>query len=443
MIEIRLKELSERLGKNISDIARETGLNRNTVTDLFHNRVDGIKFSTIDTLCETYGCNLTDLVGRKEFRIGAAPTSKIVREIHPSTSPFFSWLFLRSLQTPSPRYFDHGVGSVYAFFIREGAEFYLDQREANRCARSIYERYQSNNLIDVHEAFLRARDQLLGWLNGLSHQPLNQYVVPELIKALQRLNDLCADVLCVSAWIESFQFGVREEIITQLQKTHQFSAKEVSLLATSSEPTSLTALRLELLQIASEALQAHVAIDDMGMFLSKNPKTKRFLSEYPHVSHETCLRSIQTYLSHPSFLALEQETLGRLQRTHGEAVKAILRTHHLRLNPLQFFASLESWREERDEVLTRSRFYMERILEIIAKRSSIPVNLASYLLPQELPHIPTGFISEHLLRRRFEAGFLVAIEGQGYKVHEGEQAVSIQDDLASRYLSQLAYDNVS
>ena len=54
MISFRLKEVAERLGKNISEIAQETGLNRNTITALYHGRIDGIKFVTLEKLCEVY-----------------------------------------------------------------------------------------------------------------------------------------------------------------------------------------------------------------------------------------------------------------------------------------------------------------------------------------------------------------------------------------------------
>ncbi|MEN9558006.1 MAG: hypothetical protein RL141_375, partial [Candidatus Parcubacteria bacterium] len=194
MIEIKLQEIADRLGKNITDIARETGLNRNTITSLYHNNVDGIKFSTIDILCETYGITLQDLVVRKEFRIGAAPATKITREIH-TTTPLFSWLTLQALHQPSKQYFEKGVGNLYAFFIRNDAEWYFNRTDVNRFARNAYEQYGRDGLDEIYATFERARDQLIVSLKGLSTQPIEHYISADLIKAFQRLNDLYADML--------------------------------------------------------------------------------------------------------------------------------------------------------------------------------------------------------------------------------------------------------
>ena len=54
MIEVKLKEIAKKLGKNISQIAEDTGLNRNTVTAIYHGKVDGIKFATLEKICEAF-----------------------------------------------------------------------------------------------------------------------------------------------------------------------------------------------------------------------------------------------------------------------------------------------------------------------------------------------------------------------------------------------------
>lgn len=445
MIEIMLKEIASRLGKSITDIAHETGLNRNTVTDLFHNKVDGIKFSTIDTLCETYGLTLQDLVSRKEFRIGAAPTSKIVREIRTIT-PFFSWLILNALHKPSPQFFDMGIGNIYAFFIRDGAELYFDQREANRCARAIYERYRKDALEEVYSAFTQSRDQILANIRGLATQPLKQFVSSDLIKAFQRLSDVSADLLSVSAWLEVFDFGIRDEIVHQMQKAHQFSQAEITLLLASGETASSITRRLAVLQLSQIALETNVfkASDDaLKLFISTHRDAKSILITYPYISEDALLGDLKMYVTNPDIVTAEKEELDHLSRHHKKAVRDALQAHGLRLNPLAFFAKLTHWRDERDETLLRIDFQMQSILNIVSKRSNISPTLAPYLLPQELEPVQTGLVTERTLRHRSENGLLIALEHGNYRVYEGEQAVSVQDDLASRCLSQLAYENLS
>ena len=62
MIRLKLQNLAQDKGKTIMDIARETGLNRNTVTALYHNQADGIKFETIEKICSTYKVPLDSII---------------------------------------------------------------------------------------------------------------------------------------------------------------------------------------------------------------------------------------------------------------------------------------------------------------------------------------------------------------------------------------------
>ncbi len=445
MIEIKLKDIADRLGKNITDIARETGLNRNTVTDLYHGKVDGIKFSTIDIVCDTYGISLSDLITRKELRIGAAPASQIIREVR-SASPFFSWQMLNALHKPSSQYFENGIGNIYAFFVRDGAEFFFDRREVTRAAKRIYQRYSHEGLTKVHTAFMSARDQLMASINGLSDQPLEQFLSVDLIKTFQRLSDLFADMLSVSAWIDLFDFGVREEMVQQLQNAHHFTASESSLLLASGEMTSSVTRRLALLQLPKtfiETKPVSISREQCKTFIVEHRDAKRFTNQYPFMDEGVLVESIEAYVSDRALLVRETEVLAHLPRQHAEAVKTVLRAHGMRINPLAFFAELAVWRDEREEVSQHVCFQMERIRRILANRFHIAFSFTSYLLPQELQHVQNGLVTERTLEHRCRQGMLITLQHGEYHVSEGERAVSVQDDLMSRYMSQLAYEDVS
>ena len=47
---------------NISDVARETGVNRGTITRLYHETAQRIELETIDRLCELFDCDVGDLL---------------------------------------------------------------------------------------------------------------------------------------------------------------------------------------------------------------------------------------------------------------------------------------------------------------------------------------------------------------------------------------------
>ena len=60
--------LSRLMGENkmkIIDVARKTGLHRNTVTLLYNETAQRVDFETIDRLCRLFNCEVGDLF---EFR---------------------------------------------------------------------------------------------------------------------------------------------------------------------------------------------------------------------------------------------------------------------------------------------------------------------------------------------------------------------------------------
>lgn len=429
MVEIRLKAIADRLGKSITDIARETGLNRNTVTGLYHSKVDGIKFATIDSLCDTYGIRLSDLIARKETRLGGAPASRIVRELR-AEPPFFSWHWLNALHQPSAQYFSEGAGRIYAYFARDMAEFYFDGNEASRSARAILERYGRGGVEEVHGAFIQARDQLNAYLVGLNVQPIKQFMGADLAKTAQRLSDLYADALALSAWTDLFDFGARDEAVSQAQKAHNLTAQESSALIASGEMTAAVVRRVA----AMKLVQERVGIE--------HKNAKKFLQAYPYISVDELAREIEGRATDLASVSGELDELTNLPRRHADVVRKILRAHGMRTNPLAFFAVLSAWSEERDEMDRSARFQLARLLDAAAGRARINPGLARYLLPQEIPNAMNGLVSEATLRQRHDRSMLIALEHGEFKVHEGERAVSVQDDLVSRYMSQLAYGNV-
>jgi len=50
----------------ISEVARETGLNRNTVTLLYNETAQRVDFITIEKLCDLFECQVQDLFEKVE-----------------------------------------------------------------------------------------------------------------------------------------------------------------------------------------------------------------------------------------------------------------------------------------------------------------------------------------------------------------------------------------
>lgn len=57
--------LAERLLK-ISKVARETGISRTTLTNLYYRRTDKISFDVLNKLCKYFNCNVQDIIEYKE-----------------------------------------------------------------------------------------------------------------------------------------------------------------------------------------------------------------------------------------------------------------------------------------------------------------------------------------------------------------------------------------
>lgn len=72
MIKCHLSRLMGERKLKISDVARETGLHRNTITLLYQETANRVDIDALDALCRYFGVNVGDLF---EFTDATAPTS--------------------------------------------------------------------------------------------------------------------------------------------------------------------------------------------------------------------------------------------------------------------------------------------------------------------------------------------------------------------------------
>lgn len=62
MIKCNLSRLLGERKLKISDVARDTHLNRGTLTRLYHETAERVELDVLDTLCEYLKCGLPDLL---------------------------------------------------------------------------------------------------------------------------------------------------------------------------------------------------------------------------------------------------------------------------------------------------------------------------------------------------------------------------------------------
>lgn len=62
MVKIHLSRLMGERKLKIADVSRETGINRGTITRLYHETAERVELDVLDKLCAYFDCEIQDLV---------------------------------------------------------------------------------------------------------------------------------------------------------------------------------------------------------------------------------------------------------------------------------------------------------------------------------------------------------------------------------------------
>ena len=62
MIKCHLSRMMGEKRLKIADVARATGVNRGTITRLYHENAQRVDFDTLETLCRYFNCEIGDLL---------------------------------------------------------------------------------------------------------------------------------------------------------------------------------------------------------------------------------------------------------------------------------------------------------------------------------------------------------------------------------------------
>lgn len=63
-IQSRLSSLMGENRYNIQAVIDKTGLDRSTISNLYHDKVKRIDFKTLDKLCDLFNCDASDILKR-------------------------------------------------------------------------------------------------------------------------------------------------------------------------------------------------------------------------------------------------------------------------------------------------------------------------------------------------------------------------------------------
>ena len=60
--------------KKISDISRDTGINRGTLTRMYHETIERVDLEVLDILCHYFNCSVEDLLEAEAPKGGSTST---------------------------------------------------------------------------------------------------------------------------------------------------------------------------------------------------------------------------------------------------------------------------------------------------------------------------------------------------------------------------------
>ena len=58
--------------KKISDVSRDTGVNRGTLTRMYYETIERVDLEVLDTLCDYFNCSIEDLLEAEAPKVGQA-----------------------------------------------------------------------------------------------------------------------------------------------------------------------------------------------------------------------------------------------------------------------------------------------------------------------------------------------------------------------------------
>lgn len=441
MINVKLKELSKRLNKTISDISRETGLNRNTITSLYHNKVDGIKFETIVKLVETYDVEIGDIIEIEKKGTDEGIEKKYKQEA--AMTPFFSWPAISVLNQMPKKYFGGSFGNCSIYFKDDYAVGYWGFQKMYEMAEYLYKHHSSQKRIDaLYGIYLNNAKKIEDTYFNVDQETISEMSVAEVETFLQNFWVEYGNFWKHSLFIDSFDLGLDYERIEEITQEYKLSKKEVEVLTSPSELTFNNERELGLLEIVKIVKRKKIKLAEIGSFVESEAVVAEYKknfdfykSDYAHVEHisnDEVEAEISKYLKNDKLFKKRYRELKSFFSVQSKKINQIIRKYKLKENPLYFFNKLTYWREHRKQVNLMGFHVLERILWAIEKETGIPIKYLKYLTFEEARIVFSGVVTMESLKKRRDEGMFVDISSSGYKVVEGKQAKSLQEEIEDR-----------
>lgn len=450
MVKVKLDQLADKLGKSISEIARETGLNRNSITALYHQKVDGIKFETIEKICGTYRVPVSELI---ELMAPAEVDKNHVYRQEAEVTVMTTIIPGSTVYTQDTRFIPKQLGDLHIYIQKEYMFAYWDLDAMRGAAQAVYEKYKNSpeKLRKFYSTYVNYGKPIERLYQDLTQEKCIELSMAQVLGEFDQYVKYLVDFWNTSLFIDTFDSGVDQAEIQQVASALDLTPQEIAELTTPIDLTFGNERLLSLLTLAKQLQKKKIAPSQLpqivSAFVEHSPEVQTYRQEFDyyksnyakvnHISSQEISEELLKYLKNERDLNEKCKELSTFSITQQEKIQAILDKHDLQTNPLFFFQQLTYWREHRKMINLKGFHILDRVLVPLEQRTGISKSLLRCLTHEELSHVVKGLISQEQLKHRFETGVMLSVFESGYTLIEGEQAASLKEELEGRLRGQM------
>ncbi len=456
-MKINLAEIAGKLGKTATDIARETGINRNTVNALMKGEVSDLRISTLEKIAKTYGVSVFELMQEDSLVQHAAtsttafrrPRGKVYKQ--EAESPVFtSWPWMRiagiyrAMHNGRPVVF----GALDAHFKKDYVSIYWDFEKLRTLAEAFYEIYgeraKYTKLYREYMAHATRIEELYFEMHDLRLDTVKTETFMAMFKDLRAAYD---GFFNASLFIDAFDTGVDHERIAAIAEKNRFDKNEVAILTTPADMTFADERKLALLLILRGFRGKNRS--DMAAYLKKHAdEIEKYRKQFDywrsnyvdikHISSADIKEEAEKYAADRELFKKEFSYLESYSENKRKGIDDVLKRHRLKENPLWFFSDITYLREHRKKTNLMGFHVIDFILSGIEEKTGIPKKFLRYLSFDEVDNVMKGLVSAEVLKQRYNDGVLVAMRQDGYKLFEGAEAESIKDEIEAEMAADIS-----
>ncbi|MBH41099.1 MAG: hypothetical protein CL685_00090 [Candidatus Magasanikbacteria bacterium] len=442
-IHIKIEKIAKSLGKTITDMAKDTGLNRNTITALYHNKVDGIKFDTLLRICDVYNIGLSDILELK----GLQKTEKEVGGTFFSerpVAPFYAWMWFMINNRMDTVFFGNNTFGDFRLFVKQDNGLFVSDISASYAlSKYVVDRYSEpkelEKLLEVNrEAADKIRNHYYNAVEGKTHK-LGQ---TKLESYSTELIELFLEYASYFAFLHAFDTGFDCEDIKRIAKKYKMRTQDILILSTPDKPMFHEEKLVREVDFVKEFKKKHIPDDYLETYIKKwvkhNKEAKAYLREYQYYSAKLSgglfyaegllVNHLMKIYTQYSYYKKRQKHILEKEKRSKKEVQKVLHRLKIQSNPLFFYKELVLLREERKSYNKMAIYILSAILDQLHSITTIEKTYLKYLGYDEIGLLLKGFITKEVLKDRYENGVIMYIDDNDYKVAFGKEAKVLLDE---------------